>query len=149
MKNLFLLIAILSLLIAACGTAGASPTPTPPPTATITPAPTQTPIPTPTIETGPEGTVVKTDYLGNRYTVDGEDKPIYFMNEKGGWEKFQPINFTGEYVKNDSELPVVPNIIYITSGYMEQVVMEAGLPKNPKKLSQNPLRAYNLCADKG
>lgn len=100
-------------------------------------APTQ--VPTPAVETGPEGTVVQKDYLDNKYTVDENGVPSYWWNSdandgKGEWEKFQPVSFTGEYVANDSELPVVPNIIYITSGYMEHVVTEAGLPENPNAL---------------
>lgn len=90
----------------------------------------------PSVETGPEGTVVQKDYLENKYTVDENGVPAYWWNSdandgKGEWEKFQPINFTGEYVADDSKLPIVPNIIYVTSGYMEHVVTEAGLPQNP------------------
>jgi hypothetical protein len=131
MKKLFLF-TVLSLIITACGTMGASPTPTPQPTATITPAATKTPIPTPTIETGPEGTVVKTDYLNNKYSVDDQGKPAYWFDEKTDkWQKFEPINFKLWPVDR-----IIENKIVFSSGWYTEEVKRAiaeGLwqPKNP------------------
>lgn len=93
MKDFFFLPAVL-LLLSACGEIVSPPTPTP--TSTFTPAPTatKTPVPTPTVETGPENTEIKTDYNGDKYSVDAQGKPAYWYDEKTDkWQKFEPIDF--------------------------------------------------------
>jgi CubicO group peptidase (beta-lactamase class C family) len=91
-------------------TATSTPTPTP----TKTPLPTLTPTPTPTPKPDafdPEGRESQPDYLGNRYTVDSEGKPVYWFDvENERWEKFQPVDDEGE----------IPNLIYISSRYMAE-----------------------------